>query len=84
MDRIYCNVIIILKRVIKVAGYSRERSGITSGNCGFRARRLREYPYIIIIHDENGNMNQLFLAKNKNEDSDLGWTADLKINLDKL
>ena len=26
----------------------------------------------------------LFLAKNKNEDSDLGWTAYLKINLDKL
>ena len=25
-----------------------------------------------------------FKAKNKNEDSDLGWTADLKINLDKL
>ena len=33
---------------------------------------------------KNGNMNQLFLAKNKNEDSDLGWTADLKINLDKV
>ena len=34
---------------------------------------------------KNGNMNQLFfIAKNKNEDSDLGWTADLKINLDKL
>ena len=26
----------------------------------------------------------LFLAKNKNEDSDLGWTADLKMNFDKL
>ena len=25
-----------------------------------------------------------FLAKNENEDSDLGWTADLNINLDKL
>ena len=83
MDRIYCNVIIIiLKRVIKVAGYSRARSGITSGNCGFRARRLREYSYLYMM--KNGNMNQLFLAKNKNEDSDLGWTADLKINLDKL
>ena len=27
---------------------------------------------------------QIFLAKNKNEHSDLGWTADLKISLDKL
>ena len=25
-----------------------------------------------------------FLAKHKNEDSDLGWTADLNINLDIL
>ena len=32
---------------------------------------------------KNGNVNHLFLAKNKNEDSDLGWTADKK-NLDKL
>ena len=36
------------------------------------------------IHDKNGNINFFFLAKNKKEDSDLGWTADLKINLDKL
>ena len=52
MDRIYCNVIIILKRVIKVAGYTRARSGITSDNCGFRARHLREYSYIIIIDEK--------------------------------
>ena len=26
---------------------------------------------------KNENMNQFFLAKNKNEDSDLGWAADL-------
>ena len=44
---------------------------------------LREYSYIIYMM-KNGNMNKLFLAKNKNEDSDLGWTVHLKINLDKL
>ena len=56
----------------KVTGYSRAR-----------ARRLREYSYNVMV--KNGNMNQLFPSqKNKNEDSDLGWTADLKINLDKL
>ena len=51
-----------------------------------RACHLREYSYNVIMYMmKNGNMNQLFfLAKNKNEDSDLGWTADLKINLDKL
>ena len=54
---------------LTVTGYSRARSGIISGNCSFVPPTL---------------MNQLFLAKNKNEDSDLGWTADLKINLDKL
>ena len=30
----------------------------------------------VFITDES----TLFLAKNKNEDSDLGWTVDLKIN----
>ena len=30
---------------------------------------------------KKGNMNQLFLAKNKNEDADLGWTADIKKTL---
>ena len=43
----------------RVTGYSRVRSGITSGNCGFRARRLREYSYIMYMV-ENGNMNQLY------------------------
>ena len=66
------------------------RSGITSGNCDFRMRRLREYSYIIymtavFIMDGKWKYEPtLFLAKNKNEDSDLGWTADLKINLYKL
>ena len=47
-----------------------------------RARRLREYSY---IHDEKWKYEPtFFLAKNKNEDSDLGWTADLKINLNKF
>ena len=37
------------------------------------------------IHDEKWKYEAtFFLAKNKNEDSNLGWTADLKINLDKL
>ena len=56
----------------KVTGYSRAR-----------ARRLREYSYNVMV--KNGNYEPtFFLAKNKNEDSDLGWTADLKISLDKL
>ena len=75
---------------LKVTGYSSARSGITSGNCGFCARCLREYSYIIymtavFITDGKWKYEPtLFLAKNKNEDSDLSWTADLKINLDKL
>ena len=58
------------------------RSGITSGNCGFRARRLREYSYKIymtMVFITDGKLKYeptLFLAKNKNEDLDLAWTAD--------
>ena len=57
--------------LLKVTGYSRARAA-----------------YVILIHnihDEKWKYKPtFFLAKNKNEDSDLGWTADLKINLDKL
>ena len=52
-----------------------------------RARRLREYSieYSTQDHGEKWKYEPtFFLAKDKNEDSDLGWTADLKINLDKL
>ena len=58
-----------------------------SGNCGVRARRLREYSYMTAVFITDGKWQYkpiLFLAKNINEDSDLSWTADLKINLDKL
>ena len=37
------------------------------------------------IHDEKWKYEPtFFVAKNKDEDSDLGWTADLKINFEKL
>ena len=57
--------------ILKVTGYSRARAPPT---------------YILIqCHGEKWKYEPtFFLAKNKNEDSDLGWTADLKINLDKL
>ena len=46
---------------------------------------LRPTRILIQCHGEKWKYEPtFFLAKNKNEDSDLGWTADLKINLDKL
>ena len=49
-----------------------------------RTRARAAYVNTIQCHGEKWKYEPtFFLAKNKNEDY-LGWTADLKINLDKL
>ena len=69
------------KIIVPVTGYSRARSGITSATIAVPARAAYVNTQIIGLPDEKWNTNQLLSAKYKNEDSDLGWTADFKINL---
>ena len=52
---------------------------LESRECALRLRDTHARAAYVSIYEPT-----FFLAKNKNQDSDLGWTADLKINLDKL
>ena len=60
---------------------ARRVSGLMLSTLRLRDTHARARAAYVNTH---GDMNQFFLAKNKNEDSDLGWTADLEINLDEL